>query len=660
MKLKPIFLYAALLALMLSCAQENPNLVNPPVQYTTVRVRLLNYAGDQKARLMTLDSKSKTAEVPYAKTSAAIVPPADSSVATLLLGGELSYRRPNKIKFVRKTFCTVVALPSMPNDSIQDVVDTMLVTNTNSDLQIKPNTANIKFMNLNRDSSANYTFTLGCPNGTAFAQNQRFGMVSMQYEIRSQGISVSVTRSKLFVNEVIGLFTLNLTTGGQYIAYVDDDSYQNKNLKLLNETDPTENALTTIPKEQNFTTYFRTVNLSRAAVNIEKRLDSLNLTEIETNLPAMQAGSYKSIDACRLTSSDVFYTSVNSSTISSVMGSLQVNEKYTLLVFDSAANTAALPILLNPYRMSEPTNGRALVRVVNGAYNNGALTISIGARTDPSGKKPYFTGELIAKSLNYTTESKPVFLPAGVTLPLTVFTATEPAKLLYCNITQLQPDKSYTMSVFTDDAGNDQLVLIEDNDENINVIPLQKGMFTQFVNLYPFAANVPVAVPTVLANAPLNYTYMLATVLPLGSQNVQMNGQSVPITADKDARGLIIATGTKDSPDFLSYQYTSQSATGDGYSRRFINACKGLDNMKVKINSATEAPVAENILYGLASDFQKIVLDRKTSILFIDAATDATLYQINDIYLPFGKNYTFILGGDYSTKNFSAVVLQEY
>ena len=101
-------------------------------------------------------------------------------------------------------------------------------------------------------------------------------------------------------------------------------------------------------------------------------------------------------------------------------------------------------------------------------------------------------------------------------------------------------------------------------------------------------------------------------------------------------------------------------ATLNDLVRRFINASSY--NIVVGINSEEQRDVVtDKLLYGDVSEPELIVREQKVSLFFLNADeydTEKEKYgiikRIDDIFLPFGHNYSIIFTGD------AAIIQQEF
>ncbi|MCK5742747.1 MAG: DUF4397 domain-containing protein, partial [Chlorobi bacterium] len=333
---------------------------------------------------------------------------------------------------------------------------------------------------------------------------------------------------------------------------------------------------------------------SRQTVDVKKN----EIDKIAENLETDRIGIYESLVACGSLTPDIIGSYINDEASSTVSTSLAVSEKYTVFVFDSAGTDAGMTVLAEPVYLSAQT-GRSVIRVVHGNYSTGNITLSLGTRyydslesgSWDSDSLKYKSGMVLASNIAFGEVSEAMFVPSGIA-PITLFTATQPANLLFAGIETLVSEQYYLIVVNQDPvSGEIRLSLIEDTEEAVPVRHIPEGEFTQIVNMVPDAdklsINIPPLIPTEI-DAQFYYTSVIATVLPVGSNSINIGGQTFNINAEAGKRELLIATGEVGNIEFIEFNEYPEEHSLDYYKRRFINACKEQDFISVKINKDDE------------------------------------------------------------------------
>ena len=660
------YLSILLVLILLSCAEENMDLVNPPPQSASVRVRFINLVPDLKERTLVLDGKVNIGPSNYGECTKAVQPPADSSTPSIMLNGTEEYRYSRKIRFIRNNFYTVFALPSSPKDSIQRDMDTLIIASTLAGLIKKPNTAYIRLINVYPDSNRSYAIRRGCPSGAVLASNITYRRVGGQVEIISDGSPISIIRTLNGKSEFVDLYNLNLESGKQYAIVINKSSDGKEEIRLLDEFSESSSALMEIVPEDYLGTQVRAINLSSSDVSFIKQADSVIKDGVIQNLPPKRIGDYVDIGACVSAAKDTIAIMNGSDTASIISTSLDVSEKYTVLTFDSANVKAHFSILSEPYRID--TKGYAAVRVIHAAYGLKSVTVSMAARdaNDLSGIQDslgYVVGDLISDKIEYEHISEPILVLPGQNIPVTLFSSESPAHLEYTCIANFEADKKYLFIITTDNStSKTKVFVVEDEDSNKDLQALEEGVFIQLVNLIPGIEHSILKLSPVLTDAKMDYGSNIATVLVPGQHSVSINNQSTNLDLELGKRNLIIFSGDEQSAKTITYQYNPYETSPNYYMRRFVNVASDIDFLSIKINSDDEKTPfsAERIQFGKKTGMQKITIERNLSIFFINSETNKTLYRVDAMPFPFGKNYTIIFGGRAKDKSYTAVKMQEY
>lgn len=657
-----LFLLELLIILFFSnsCGpEENPNLVNPPSQTESVRVRLLNLAGDKLPRALLIDWKTQTSETPFGSASSTVKPYIDSTFPLILLAGNKDFQSTIKTKFVRSTNYTFIALPSAKGNTNFRNVDTVITLTTLTGILETNRTAFIQLFNANNDTTIIYSMTLGCPNGIPLAQNISYRMASPLVEIRTDSVAVSLIRIQYGIPEIIGLYRLNIVKNGQYALIVQRNSLEQEELWILDMKKESSDAFLKLNPVAERTSNIRVINFSNENVNVIKEPNEV----IANNLRSNFIGKYTTVNSCLSELSDSISTYLDDKKISSTSLSLDVLQNYTYLVFDSANKSANMSIIAEPVRMNESLNNRAVIRVVHAWSDRQSLTISLGARDDQNSSFGYVSGDVLATNLSYGNISEPVLINSG-SAPITIFTATQPAQLIYCLNTYFEPNKSYLLILANIKEGSlihNKVSLIEEFDTEKQIQFLEEGVFTQFIHLTPGVENVQLSISESLTNSKVFYSGSLATVLTKGEHIVNVNGFTKNINAEVGKRLMIIAAGNKDNIDILEISNPPLQNSNNYYNRRIINASKEIPSITVRIDSDSGFIAAEWLDYGTASQPQQVYLERKISLFFMHPQDfKKTYFTLPDLGLSFNKSYSIIFGGDSLINGFTATVQQEY
>lgn len=648
--LKILFYFISLL-FFTSCAKENPLLVNPPSPAETVKIRLFNLAGDEKDRKLIIGGVNETNLTKYESLSDTIKPTPEDSVSLIIRGnGVEDFRLTDKFRVIRNTNYTVFALESSDK---KKPVDTVVILGTTPGLYINPNTSIVSFINTNNDTNVSYSVMLGCPSGTPIAQNITYRAISFQSQLPSGRLPISLIKHYIDSTRIIGLFELDLKSGDEYGIIIrfkagKEEIYQ------LDQNDLSQNALVKVQQIENSQSFIRVINFSTSNIKVEK----FENETIENELNGLSFGDYKTITACKSTTKDSINIFVADNLKSAVSTSLEVLEKYSLLVFDSKEEKGGLSMLANPIRLYQSLEGKSLIRVVNADYLRDGLTISLGGRNDTN-SNGYRSGDVLASGLAYGEISDYVILPSG-RAPITVFSSSAPTKLLKTAIGQLESNKRYLLSIYVDDNGKEQISLIEDDEISKNIEPLKEGVFTQIVNAIPGIGKMNLKIDNILNNSLIDYTASLATVLPNVETQIRINGNTYQFSPANNSSAILIATGEENNIEIFDLSEKLPSIETNLYHRRFFNACKEVPLISFRIDSDSGATVADALRYGTKTDFYAEYNDRKLSFFIFDYKNLTRISKISDVSLTFGKNYSIIFTGDSKKGGYSLIIQQEY
>jgi hypothetical protein len=649
--------------LILSCAEEDPDLVNPPLPSETVRIRFFNYVADKAERKLNIDGKVVSPATAWSALSPAIMPPsADSVLLSVLLNDKYEYTDSTKLKLWRDTRYIVFALPKPYSNN---PVDTLIVSVTAFAPLRDTNHCYISLININNNPEAKYSVVLGCPNGPTAFPPISYLSKSVEREVPSGSYPVSIIKIDKDNNrQSLGLFDLELEKRGDYTFVIMGD--RPNDIKLINRRDDGPGAMKPVNIISSTLAKIRTVNFSQSEISVQKVPDDMFLS----SLSAYSISDYEDVTACTSDYLDSIVVMTGGEYASHTQIGLVVNYRYSLLVFDTKDNNAGKSIIVpNLDDLKYPANSAA-VRVVNMAENYETFSISLGARNDANSESGFISGEQLTADMQYGTISEQIFVLDG-RAPITVFSSTSPQRLLHSFIGSFEAGKSYLLVVTS--AGDEKLniSILDESLVNTKIGNLDEGIYAQFVHFVPELDSIRITIDNVVDNAQLYYSNSLATVLPLGRNTLRVKGVEKTFTAEKKYRDLLVVSGTDTEPDMLHIHTKQMTYNNELFNRRIFNVAKDAplitvydDDVRLDTNIH---PILVDLPYGEISDPQSVYLERKFSYFFYDTPRGELLKQANDIAMSFGKNYTLILGGnkkviseDPLIYNYSILLLQEY
>ena len=660
-KLYSFLILVGMLAIC-SCAKENEALVNPPLITETVQIRFLNLSGDETPKTLALERQTRYENIPFQFVSNAQNPPFDSVIIQVFAGNNLEYAREQRQRFSRRTNCIFVALPSKSDKPEPKSVDTVFIIQTTILQPEDTNQCYIKFLNANPDARVTYSVKLGCPNGENVFKNSQitnftYCQASGTQEIYEGKRVISIIKNiagsgdNPAGTELVGIFELDLKRLGQYILIVNkyDDVF------FIDELVTASIALQPMQSIDERNAYVRVVNLSSESVTVAMSPGNVLASNLNTN----SISQYNTISTCDATSLDKIILEHNGATTDSLYISFDVYKNYSIFAFDKMDAKASKIIAISPIddRMIKKPDS-AIIRVVNGNYENSGLTVSLGAREsrDPNNKFGYSSGELLTVNLFEGEVSNAMYIQSGSNVPISVFTTTQPTKYLFSSNVAIEAGKEYVIAIDYSD-GEGRLVAIEQGAESHSFSYALQSAFLQFANVVAGANQMTFSIPNLISDGRLAFNNTMTTFVPLGSNSITINGKTHNFTATRANRILLIASNTASNTDIFDIQSPNLGATAYNLKHRFINA--SFDTPFLQVNTDSETVINDNISYQSASAIREQWRERKYTFFFRNQTTDVELLRVGDLPLSFNKNYSIIFYGNKSS-GYGITHLQEY
>jgi hypothetical protein len=635
------------------CASENPNLVNPPSGLDSIYVRLVNFTNDNQLRSLSLAGVVQTAPVAPLATSATISSPSDSAIITILLNGTEEYRPQTRLRFTRTSFQSIVALPSSTFAPNRRALDTLIALYSPYHNENNTDNASIRMMNCIADSGNRYSLRLGCANGSEIAFDNGYRSQSSIQELPPGQVGITLVERSNDSTKALDLFECTLSPSGAYTFFVLKSPTNKPILYLLDERDNTAAAMRELVPIPERTASIRTVNLSKSAIDAE-RITGQTFQTISTNQTAGTITDYIPVAACESFSVDTFAVAPSGSAIVAIAETtLEALKRYTLLAFD---NSTPKPAMIIPQFTTAPVpDGKALVKVVNAMPRETSVTVSLGAYTNPAQATGFSSGTILASRLGDGTYSEQTAVSVGE-LPITVFTAGSPARLLFSTVAPIEAQKKYLLVLWMDNQVT-KCALIEENQTGGTAQILNHGAFAEIVHAHGAKEKIVCGFDRVITNAALFYGNSLATVLPPGNRTLNSDGLTLPFTASSDSTVLALITGN-DVNDILMFSSPAGNVKLGQSIQRYINACKDMPEVFVTRDSLNGLPIfSTSIPYRSKAD-TLINYERRTTLVFSNPATKEELYRVENVSLPLGKNYSIIFVG--TNKKYNAIIQQEF
>lgn len=652
---------------LIGCAEESEKLVNPPEIANTIHLRFINLGGSNESRTLELLNNEKIEDIAYATSSVSINPPADSTIFKVFQGGTLEYDYRNIYRFrIRNVKYTFLALPRNLNSPMGEKnVDTLLNFRTALTIPTNTDEALVRFFNANPDSTVTYSLRLGCPNGMQVAPFSAYKSVMFQGTVVKSGtVAFSLIRSQNSQTEIVNLYSAEIEPQGQYTFIMSLDANGEEKMLLLNENNLESDALQEATVVEERFANIRTINLSGSNVEVGK----LSGDMITAGLTPNYIDTYNNTEACGSEEPDTLLVS-SGALIDTVSATLDVLQNYSLVVFSGINKLQS--VLVPPAPNTLEAEGKATIRVVHGSKNIDGITVSLGARNSPYSKAAkdkdnFIIGELLATQLNYGEVSLPKYLEPSVEgqpfkIPVTVFSSTEPAQLVFTTLPEIEAGKEYLLLINDDEFDRPQAYLIEKSEEDQTAEELVEGVMLQIVHAVPGLDEMNVTVGNnLLIDAKLYFSGSLSTVVPAGSQNVNLNGLNFDLSADPLKRPFVIASGESSAIDVFAVNNEPMGAVSGEYKRRFVNASIEVLRLGIKeVQDTLPAPIVVD--YKATTAVESFNLANKQAFYFTDFNSGEEIYTIGDINPSFAKNYYYVFAGKKEVGDgYTLIILQEF
>lgn len=647
-----------LLLLLGGCMNsENPDLLDAPLAEQSIRVRLLNLAGDHDTRALQLENTLRTEQTAFGALSGVIAAPADSALASIVNKSTvIDYTTPAKLRFSRNSIFTILALPAAGNSVAVDTLLTIVATDT-----VEPRQNNVSYVRfINAFPSAEtqplpqYSLRLGCPNGTVISSAIPYLGSSGNFSLEPGTHTISLVKSIGVQETVIGYYSMTIGANNNYSIILHQDPNQQEALLLLHDRSTTADALQTLVNVPSSQAEVRVLNLSTKSLNVSKTIAGFPDETIASGVPPLSIGAYAPVSAC---------TSANEDTLRVEGGithvlplSLEVLKRYTIITTNYGnVDAANYSVALEPVSGGAPADS-VTIRAVNLAWDTPSLEISFGARTTAAGQ--FVTGRVISANLAFGEVSTPSRFAPGPA-PLVIFSNPPKQLQLATYVNEIRAGGSYLL-VIQRDGDRLRATLIDEKDDGSHSIEfLNEGVFTQIVNAIPDAEKMSFSFDNVIRDHALFYGSAAATVLPIGDRSFSAGSASKTVTLEQGKRTLILISGSAQSPTITVYTTDPMGATRLDTRRRVINASPVISQLEVLLNRDNPVQLAGKLPYLEMSATNTATLERKVTVIFRDQSVESELLQLDNIPFNLGQNTTLLFAGN-GPSTYRAIILQEF
>lgn len=652
---------------------ENPDLVNPPLVSPTIGIRFLNLSGGEAGRNLRLNGDDLIEDVPFGLVSEQINPPADSTYIAVVRNGEKEFEMRRPVKYlVRNINYTFVSIETaaQSKDSTYKQTDSVVYFQTNSVPTRYDNQAYLRIFSGMNDS-AKYSVRHGCPNGTSLLDPVGYGDIQLSPETVGSGeLPISVIRQVGDKTSVIGTYNLVLDDRGDYCVLIlpnydktepevflyDEGSAE---IEAVFPPDPIIEKIASV----------RVINMSEYPVSVTGGFGE----NIAPGLESLAVSDFSDVTACESQTSDELYFETEG-TIDTVLTSFEVMQNYTFVSLDSADVPAGIKLRIPPSPEKPENFDSVRVRVINGISDQSSVTLSMGTRNTESG---VLTGEYLARKIEFgkMTEEK-AFAPGRA--PLTLFTDTRPAKLLYSAYTEFEKGKDYLIIIRSDEDDNPELAVIESEETSKPVDFAAEGVFVQFASVASEIENISLELESeglpVLNETTIPPSGVIATIVPEGQLTVKAAGKTHTVDCEIGKRLLLVAAGKADDITLFDINSSPMLTGSDFYTRRFVNATNDIETLVIRERNWPKDWNSGPPVFGIVDKYDvswnsEVKLENKKTFYFFDGGdVKEESCVISDLIFSFGKAYTIILAGEYDPDSeeekkdngYYLTIIQEY
>lgn len=653
-----VLLFFGLIGLLItSCIDEDPQLVNPPSKVERVFIRYINFSGDFQPKKLSYDQGTATNIVEYSRSSKASHPPVDSSHITVLnTNNQTEYKTHRLLKFSPNIYYSFVSLPGPLQEGNPKSTDTIYTITTSLAMPSYSTEAYLKLVNLYPDSVKTFSLMLGCPSSIPLFSGVRYLQQTSPTFVRVGTIAFSIVSYKDGIPEMIGTYSIATKERGQYAVILAKTKDGGIGVFTLDEFELNENALSPATIVFQKYTNFKSINLSSKQISVFH-----NSSELINNQPNENISPNKQIIACESQAKDTITIISDNQKKSEQIFSFEVLENYHIIVADSSNNLSSKSIIIPPSRVANYDN-KALIRVVNLAWDYQNIDVSVGSRQDNSNPLGYSSGIALVRNLKYGNYSEPILINDG-NLPISIFTSFEPSEMLDNSNSFVEKNKEYLLVITQDQKGTLTKYLIDNQLENVTLQTIPKTSFVQILNAITDVDLVNISINNDIENGKLYYANILATNLLLKDNYIHINSEKSSLTINinpkVDYRYTLILCGTSSNLDYVILENKIEKINPLFAQIRFINTIKDFEQVNVveRIKDTLVIailPYKEHTFYNNLDKIKRYTyyfFDAKTMKSFLNFSFEATL----------GRKYSLILVGGSKTPNkYATVILQEY
>jgi hypothetical protein len=496
---------------------------------------------------------------------------------------------------------------------------------------------------------AQYGLRLGCPNAPTvtgyvgwLGESAPVGVAPLQETVFSL---VAMTAG---IPSVLGTWRMVPQRGRAYSLVVWGAGAQPR-VGVLDDLQLAAQELWEPPHVTAASAEVRVLNVSGASINVVHRPSG---AVVESGLAAWHVGAYRSVSVCTGAQADSFLVRTVSGAELVVEASLQPFQRYTLVVTDSAGQLRAW--LGNV--AEQPDSGVPVARFLHAAAGIGAIRVVIGGM----GQGSFSSGRVLVEGLTFGEVSPVMQLPLG-SVPLLVQSPPELGAFLLATLAEFPSARSGLFCLVPTGAEGVGIAWVEDDREMAPVTVLPNAAPLQLVQAIP-GEPVTLDIAPVMTAVPLAYRTAVVTAIPWEGTTVATGGWRWTVAVEPDSVPLLVLAGSASAPQLMRFAASLRWSSPGEAQRRFINA-SDVPAIDVVIDTVVAGQRSENVLYrglprGVASPFERILLEYRLSFRITDTQTGVVLARVDNALFPLGRRYSVIFAGN-RANGYSVIVHQE-
>ena len=639
--------------LLVGCAEEDPNIVNPVPGGRRITMRLYNLVPDGEARRLIMEEGFVSGPVPMFSFSDTVQSPGDSTLIEIYRGDDVEFRSPRRVPFIPNTAYNFYAVSGR---STPGGFDTVLFANATTQPSAR-GFAQLRLLNMHADADRSYELRLGCPSApplSPFPVAHR--QTSSFVEIFPSNMVLSLIEYRSGMASVLGTFETPLRERRTYSLVVHSaESGDAPRLLFVEESDLTPNAKRTFTPVASRTADMRVVNLASTPVDVD--MPDLSVT-LAKGLDGRRISDRTAVTTCESSRADRVGVRFSSGATLADSTSLVVRNLFSVITADSGSS--GLMVIAPTIQRPIGSAGKAVVRVIHAAATTSTVRVSTSSRssaTTLSGVQPAVT---LAQKFGLKSISSPVAVDAGP-MPITITSESTPTRLLRVGTMNVEADRSYDL-ILHERLGELHVALVEQEASASPVTVAQDASLVTLVNGAVGRDQVSVQLGSAITSGRLSFGNTVATCLEQSDNQFTIDGNGGQIIMRNADRTLMVYCLPNGKPEVLQFRTLPLVPMPGKTVRRVVNATQDIVQLTVSVDSiATSenaAVLARDVPSGGISEAMVSTQDRRGTYYFFETASRRQIYTLPVQLASLGNNFTLIVIGEKS-RGYDVIVMQE-